>query len=92
MSLPTFFCRASFLLPIRSHLPPPPAHEILRRYVDAQLLQRSRRQVTIVRSLHAGVGIVALGIRLHTFERQAHDLREQLADLVLGEPVLGREL
>jgi len=57
--------------------------------MDAQLLQRSRRQVAIIRPLHVRVGIVTLLIRFHALERETHDLRKQLADLVLGVLVLG---
>lgn len=78
----------SFSLPIRPHLEPPPAHKVLRRNIYPQVVQRLRRQVAVVRPLHARVGIVALGVALHALQGQAHDLRKQLADLVLGVPVL----
>jgi hypothetical protein len=48
--------------------------------------------MAIIRSLHTSLRIIALSIRLHTIQRQAHNLRKQLADLVFRELVFGREL
>jgi hypothetical protein len=86
------FITIIILLSESPHLAPPPAHEILRRDIDAQLAQRPRRQVAVVRPLNGGVGVVALRVGRHALERKAHDLREQLAHLPLGVPILGREL
>lgn len=92
MSLDAELANVAFLFSVRPHLAPPPAHKVLRRDIDAKFLQRPRRQVAIIGPLHARAGIVALRIRLHAFERQAHDLREKLTDLVLGVFVFRREL
>lgn len=80
------------LLPIRPLLQPPPCLEILRSNIDPQLFQRLGAQVAVIRPLCLGVRIIALRVGLHPIERQPHDLREELADLVLGVAVFGGEL
>lgn len=73
-------------------MPPPPADKIHRRDVDAQVPQGARAEVGVVGPLDGGPRLVALRVGLDPGYRQAHDLRQELADLVLGELVLGREL
>ena len=48
--------------------------------------------MTIERSLHLGIRFVSLRLSKHPVQRQTHNLREQLADLILGEPVFGGEV
>lgn len=74
------------------HLPPPPAGEVLGRDVDAEVFQRLGAQMAVVRPLHGRTRIVALRVGLDAVDAQAHDVAKELADLVLGELVLAREL
>lgn len=48
--------------------------------------------MAVVRPLHAGVGIVALGVRLDTVDVETHYLAKDLTYLIFGEFVLAREL
>ena len=83
---------AAISLPESPRLSPPEAREVHCSSVDSQILQGLSRKMAIIRPLHSCPGIVALGIRFHAIQRQAHDFAEQLADLVFRELVFGGEL
>lgn len=48
--------------------------------------------MTIVRPLHARIWVVPLRIGLDILNAESHDVTKELADLILGELVLTREL
>ena len=70
----------------------PPIFKILRRHVNAHELELLGVEVAVVRPLYRGAGVVALLVGREAVDRQTHDLREDLADLVLGVAVLRGEL
>jgi hypothetical protein len=95
--LPSAICHlqsANFdiLLPKRSYPPSPPSLKIHRTGIDPQFPQSLARQMTIIRSLHASLGIITLCICNHLIEGRAHDIGKKLADLVFREPVFGGEM
>jgi hypothetical protein len=79
-------------LPKSSRLPPPPPLKIHCIHTDPQLLQRFTRQMTVIWSLNASIGIIALSIRNHAIKWQAHNLSKQLAYLIFRVFILGGEL
>ena len=48
--------------------------------------------MTVIGSLHTGLGVVALRVRFNVIGVEAHDLSKEAANLVLGVFVLAREL
>jgi hypothetical protein len=74
------------------HLPPPESRKVLGRHVDAQIFQRLRAEVAVEGPLNAGAGVVPLGVRLDAVHSDAHNLPEELANLVFRVPVLAGEL
>ena len=80
------------LFPEGTDFASPPASEVLRRNVDADILQSLGAQVTVKRPLYTGVRIIALGIWLNDINVQAHDVPEKFAYLVLCVLVFAREL
>lgn len=79
----------STLFPICPHLTPPPAREIHGSNIDAQILQCLCREVAIIRSLNTGVRVIPLRVRYHAIQRQAHNLRKELAHLIFRVFVFG---
>lgn len=48
--------------------------------------------MAVVRPLNTGIRVISLSVGLDTVNVQAHDLAEDLADLVLGVFILARKL
>lgn len=75
-----------------SDLSPPPTNEVLGMNSNSSGLQSLGREMTVIGSLNTGIGIVALCVCLHAIQRVAHNLSEELADLILRILILRREL
>jgi hypothetical protein len=48
--------------------------------------------MAIIWTLHSSLRIVTLSVSHHAIQRQPHDFRKQLTDLVFRESVFGGEL
>ncbi len=79
-------------LPKRPRLPPPPSLKVHCRSINPQILQRLTRKMAIIWTLHSSLRIVTLSVSHHAIQRQPHDFRKQLTDLVFRESVFGGEL
>jgi hypothetical protein len=79
------FTNANHLMAERPTFAPPPTRERLCRNIDANVLQRLGTEMAIVWPLDARRGVIPSGVGLESVDREPHDLRKELADLILSQ-------
>lgn len=89
---PTKYSDTESLFPKGPYLPSPPAPKVLGRHTDPDIAKGTRAQMTIVRTLHAGIWIIPFGVWLNSSYGKPHNFSKYLTNLVFCEFVLASEL